>query len=139
MKRVTKYYKLNNINIIPDMTLIVYNKPKIIKFSFKFLLYLNSTNKAIPLLTKSPEINEPNDIALFKNSSVIITLEAQLGISPNKLITNGPKILSFKNIVETRLLSKVSITNEIAKLTKNINTNIWKVCFKEETKTPSSQ
>ena len=124
---------------MPETTLIKYKIPKIIKFSFKFLLYLNKINKAIPLLAKSPAINEPKEIALFKNNSVIITLEAQLGISPNKLITNGPKILSFKNIEETRLLSKVSITNEIAKLTKNINTNIWKVCFKEETKTPSSQ
>ena len=139
MKRVTKYYKLNNINIIPDMTLIVYNKPKIIKFSFKFLLYLNSTNKAIPLLTKSPEINEPNDIALFKNSSVIITLEAQLGIRPIKLITNGPKRLSFKNIDEIIVLSKVSIIKVITKLIRNINIKICKVCLNAEINMPSSQ
>ena len=30
-----------------------------------------------------------------KNSSVIITLDAQFGIKPNKLAINGPKKLSF--------------------------------------------
>ena len=57
------------------------------------MLILNKTKIAIPLPVNNPAINDPNDIAPLKNSSVIITLEAQLGIKPNKLAINGPKIV----------------------------------------------
>ena len=48
---------------------------------------------AIPLLTKSPEINDAKSIAFFKYNSVRRILDPQLGISPIKLVIKGLKIL----------------------------------------------
>ena len=61
-----------------------------------FLLDFNRTKIATPLQLKSPEIQVPILITLFKNSSVKITLDAQFGIKPIMQDKRGANILLFK-------------------------------------------
>lgn len=62
-------------------------------FSFIFLFSLNNTISAVPLPVNKPAINEDKLIALFKYSSVNIILAPQLGISPIRLVINGPSMV----------------------------------------------
>ena len=90
-------------NSIPDIAPTIYNIPSILKFSFKFLFTLNSTNKPTPEFTSKPAIIEPIVIMFSRNNSVKITELAQFGIIPikdakigptNGVLTNRPAILS---------------------------------------------
>ena len=75
-----------------------YNNSIIDIFSLIFLLFLINTSIAAPDDVNSPPINEPNDIELFRYNSVSITLAEQFGISPIRLVINGPNIVFVKNI-----------------------------------------
>lgn len=70
------------------------------RFSFLSLLFLINTNREEPLLVRRPPIRAPNDMVPFKYNSVNITLAAQLGINPIKLVMNGDNILLFNNIFD---------------------------------------
>ena len=69
-------------------------------FSLMSLLDLYRIRSAVPLLDRRPPINADIDIALFKYSSVKMTLAPQFGINPIRQVTNGPKMLSFNNIFD---------------------------------------
>ena len=74
-------------------------------------------------------INAPSDMALFKYSSVNITLAAQFGISPIRLVINGDNILFVSNILDRYFSpNKVKIVF-IIKVIMNINKVICNVCF----------
>ena len=64
-----------------------------VKFSLRFLFDLNSSNKPIPDPVNKPDIATPTVIKLDKNTSVITTDEAQLGIKPIRLDMKYTKIL----------------------------------------------
>lgn len=83
---------------IPDITPRKYNNSIMDIFSLMFLLFFISTSNAAPEDVNSPPINEPNDIELFRYNSVSITLVEQFGISPIRLVINGPNIVFVKNI-----------------------------------------
>ena len=80
----------------------MYNNIKIDMFSFKFLLLLNNTRIAVPDPVRRPLIKDGRLIALFKYSSVNITLAPQFGIKPIKLVITGPNILSFNSNFDNR-------------------------------------
>lgn len=61
------------------------------------LFPLNNTIRAVPLPVKRPLINDDKLMALFRYSSVSITLAPQLGIKPIRLVMNGLKIVSLRN------------------------------------------
>ena len=63
-----------------------------------FLLFFINTSMAAPEDVNSPPISEPNDIERFRYNSVSITLAEQFGISPIRLVINGPNIVFVKNI-----------------------------------------
>ena len=86
--------------IIPVITPIPYTSPRILKFSFIFLFDLNSTNIATPLPVNNPDIIDAKFIELLRYNSVSITLDAQLGISPIKLVMNGDINVSFNNSLD---------------------------------------
>lgn len=85
----------SNSKINPEITPSEYNKHIINMFSFIFLFSLNNTISAVPLPVNKPAINEDKLIALFKYSSVNIILAPQLGISPIRLVINGPSMVPF--------------------------------------------
>ena len=60
-------------------------------FSFKFLFVLNNTRIPSPLPVKTPAIIFPKLIMSFKYHSVMITLLAQLGIRPIRLLIKYEK------------------------------------------------
>lgn len=86
--------------IIPDITPKEYSNDTILRFSLIFLLFLNSTNREAPLLVNNPPINAPIDMELFIYNSVNITLDAQFGINPIKLVINVPNMVFVKNIFD---------------------------------------
>ena len=69
-------------------------------FSLIFLLLLNSISRAAPLPVRRPLINDDTFIALLIYSSVNITLEAQFGIKPIRLVINGLNILFLSSILD---------------------------------------
>ena len=73
-------------------------------FSFIFLFSLNNTISAVPLPVNKPAINEDKLIALFKYSSVNIILAPQLGISPIRLVINGPVSYTHLTLPTIRLV-----------------------------------
>ena len=79
------------------------NKMKI--FSFKFLFCLKRTNNPTPEPDSSPAIQLPKVITFSKYSSVMITLEAQFGISPIILVNIGERILLFSVKLVIKFLS----------------------------------
>ena len=81
------------LNIIPQILEIKIRVRRIRRFSFKFLFCLNNTNSPTPELDKSPDIQLPKVITLLKYNSVIIMLEAQLGIKPIIEVIIGVRIL----------------------------------------------
>lgn len=120
---------LINSIIIPDMAPNEYRSKIIVIFSFLFLLFFSNIRREEPLLVKSPPINAPSDMALFKYSSVNITLAAQFGISPIRLVINGDNILFVSNILDRYFSpNKVKIVF-IIKVIMNINKVICNVCF----------
>ena len=90
----------SNSKINPDITPSAYNKHIINIFSLIFLFSLNNTISAVPLPVNKPAINENKLMALFKYNSVNIILAPQLGISPIKLVINGPSIVPFSKIFD---------------------------------------
>ena len=80
---VSSYISISTI--IPISTPTKYIIDRIVMFSFMFLLFLNYSNMPSPLPVKSPLKSVPIVIRLDKYNSVIITLDAQLGIRPIKL------------------------------------------------------
>ena len=65
-------------------------------FSFKFLLFLNNSIIAIPLLVSKPLISVPKLICSRRYTSVNITLDPHDGINAIKLDMNG-EIIGFFN------------------------------------------
>lgn len=82
--------------MIPEITPIKYIVNSIVKFSFMFLLFLNSSIIAIPLLVSKPLINVPKPICSRRYISVNITLDPHDGINAIKLDMNG-EIIGFFN------------------------------------------
>ena len=109
ISRCAKYGKSTNGAFIfintPLKAPIKYIRANIFKFSFKFLFVLNNTNIASPLPVNTAAIDVPRDNTFFRYNSVSITLDAQFGISPNKLDIKGAKVLFFKNIFDSSFSS----------------------------------
>ena len=69
-------------------------------FNKSFLLapYLNKQTKDKPALVISPASSEPKLILLKQYNCANTTVITQLGIKPNRAVTNGWKILLVNNI-----------------------------------------
>lgn len=85
---------------MPDNAPSEYSRSIIVRFSFLFLLFLNRINKDDPLLVNSPPIRAPNVSVLLRYNSVNITLAAQFGISPIRLVIRDEKMVLFRNIFD---------------------------------------
>lgn len=118
--------------IIPQMlenTIIVRT---IKRFSFRWWFCLNSTNIPTPEPHSKPAIQLPKVITFSKYSSVIMTLEAQLGINPIRLMISGDSILLFSvkviiislSIMEFRKMLIIKIKKVIFKVWKRLDFKI---------------
>ena len=116
--------------MIPVITPIPYIKLKIVKFSFIFLFDLNNTRIATPLPVSNPDITEAKFIELLKYSSVSITLDAQLGIKPIKLVMNGDISVSFSNSFDKYSSPNSSNTSVIMNVAMKMKINVFIVCIK---------
>lgn len=119
-----------NVIMIPVITPIPYTKLRIVKFSFIFLFDLNNTRIATPLPVSNPDITEAKFIELLKYNSVSITLDAQLGIKPIKLVMNGDIIVSFNNSFGRYSSPNSSNTRVIINVAMKMNINVFIVCIK---------
>ena len=114
-----------NVITIPVITPILYIKLKIVKFSFRFLFVLNNTSIATPLPVSRPDIIDAKFIELDKYNSVNITLDAQLGISPIKLVINGDISVSFSSNFDRYSSPNSSNTKVIMNVAIKMNMNVF--------------
>ena len=112
------------LNIIPQILAIVSNNIKIKMFSLRFLFCLNRISIPTPEPDNNPDRQLPKLIILFKYNSVIITLAAQLGISPKILVIMGVNILllltkliiNFSSIKAFKIIFIIRINDAIFKV-----------------------
>lgn len=73
----------------PTVTLIPKSNPNIVKTSILSFPVRTRTNRPRPPLAQSPAIADPYVSVPLRNSSVIATEAAQLGMSPMKAAIKG--------------------------------------------------
>ena len=115
--------------ITPTKREIAINMSKIIRLFFRGLFVLKSTAKATPEFASNPQSIAPAEMIFPIYNSLMITLEAQLGIIPtiteNKLASAG-----FVDIRDAILSSPIKwIAKFINSVKAKINAPTFKVCM----------